>query len=164
MAPIAVLIGPPAAGKSRLGKSVAKLLGVPFTDTDSLIVQEHGPIVDIFNTFGEERFREWERDAVSEALSSTGVVALGGGAVENLDTQRDLADERVVLVTVSAEAVEGRIANEKRPLLNGIESWVALVDRRMPIYRELADIEIDTSTGTMDSHVDRLFAELEGSA
>jgi len=164
MAPIAVLIGPPAAGKSRLGKSVAKLLGVPFTDTDSLIVQEHGPIVDIFKTFGEERFREWERHAVSEALSSAGVVALGGGAVENRDTQRDLADERVVLVTVSAEAVEGRIANEKRPLLNGIESWVALVDRRMPIYRELADIEIDTSTGTMESHVDRLFVELEGSA
>ncbi len=161
MKPVAVLIGPPAAGKSRLGKSVAKLLGVPFTDTDSLIVNEHGPIVEIFGTHGEARFREWERQAVTVALETEGIVALGGGAVENLDTQSELADQTVVLVTVSAEAVEERIANDKRPLLDGLESWISLVERRMPIYQRLADVEIDTSHGTMDSHVDRLYSRLE---
>lgn len=164
MKPVAVLIGPPAAGKSRLGRSVAKMLGVPFIDTDSLVVNDHGPIGEIFGTHGEARFREWEREAVSKALKEEGIVALGGGAVENLDTQVDLADHTVVLVTVSAEAVEGRIANDKRPLLNGIESWVSLVERRMPIYERLADIEIDTSRGTMDSHAEELYSKLGGVA
>lgn len=161
MKPIAVLIGPPAAGKSKIGKSVSKLLGVPFTDTDSQIAAKHGPIVEIFRNEGEQRFREWEREEVSRALEAGGIVALGGGAIENVDTQNDLAEQRVVLVTVSAEAVAGRIDNSKRPLLDGIESWTALVERRMPIYQRFADIEIDTSYGPMDAHVERLFSELE---
>jgi shikimate kinase len=161
MKPIAVLIGPPAAGKTRLGKSVARLMGVPFTDTDSCVVSKHGQIADIFRTEGEGRFREWEREEVSKALAGGGIVALGGGAIENSDTQSDLAAHRVVLVTVSVEAVAERIANSKRPLLDGVDSWSALVERRMPIYQRLADIEIDTSHGPMDAHATRLFDELE---
>lgn len=160
MKPTAVLIGPPAAGKTKIGKSVARLLGVPFIDTDSRLIELHGPIADIFATHGEQTFRDWERREVVKALKEPGIVSLGGGAIENLETQRDLVDQRVVLVNVSVEAVAERIDNDKRPLLNGIYSWKSLVERRMPIYRELADIEIDTSRGPMASHADRLAREL----
>jgi shikimate kinase len=79
--PLLVLIGAPAAGKTRLGKRVAKILNVPFIDTDKRIVAKHGVIATIFAEHGEDRFRELERDEVLAALSENAVVALGGGAV-----------------------------------------------------------------------------------
>src|SRR5690554_2061110 len=133
-APLVVLIGPPGAGKSRIGKSVARELGVRFVDTDRVIVSEHGPITRIFEVHGERRFRELERDVVRRALVGDellepSVVALGGGAVLDVDTQRELASHRVALITVTAEAVRNRLNTSKRPLLaGGMESWVRLAD------------------------------------
>jgi shikimate kinase len=156
VSPTAVLIGPPAAGKTRIGKATAKMLGVPFTDVDARIVEKHGSIPLIFAEHGEAQFRAWERVEVAHALTEDGVVSLGGGAVEDEQTQKDLENLTVVLVTVSAEAVADRLDNDKRPLLNGIDSWRALVARRQDIYDELATITIDTSTGPMDQHAERL--------
>jgi shikimate kinase len=164
MRPVAVLIGPPASGKSKLGKSVARMLGLPFVDTDKRVVEKHGPIVDIFRQRGVEQFRQWERHEVARALTEGGIVALGGGAIEDSETQADLAAHRVVLVTVSAEAVESRIANDNRPLLDGIDSWISLVEKRMPIYERLADIRVDTSVGPMDMHAADLANRLEASS
>ena len=151
--PTAVLIGPPAAGKSRIGKRVAKLLGVPFTDTDSRIVAEHGAIADIFAEHGEAHFRALERRAVAAALAGPGVVSLGGGAVLDRDTQADLADLRVVLLTATADSVKKRIRGAKRPLLasGGIEAWERLVAERTPIYEALATRTWDTSSRPVDS-------------
>lgn len=156
MKPVAVLIGPPAAGKTRLGKRIARILDVPFVDTDARIVERHGPIPMIFERYGEPQFREWERDEVVRALDEPGVVSLGGGAIENVETFADLRHHVVALVTVSAEAVADRLANDRRPLLDGIESWKQLVARRQPLYDELATVTIDTSVGPMDTHADRL--------
>lgn len=156
MKPTAVLIGPPAAGKTRLGKRVARILDVPFVDTDARVVDKHGPIPSIFAELGEAQFREWERSEVERALREPGIVSLGGGAIENSETRSDLHNHLVALVTVSAEAVEARLANDRRPLLDGISSWIALVERRKGFYDELATISIDTSNGPMDAHADRL--------
>jgi shikimate kinase len=158
MAPTAVLIGPPAAGKSRIGKRVAKLLGEPFTDTDSRIVATRGAIADIFAQHGEPHFRALEREAVREALAGPGIVSLGGGAVLDPDTQADLRDQRVVLLTASADSVRKRIRGGKRPLLasGGIEAWERLVAERTPIYEALATRTWDTS----DRPVDRVAAEI----
>ena len=79
-----VLIGPMGAGKTSVGRRVARALEVPFADTDKLVVRDHGPIPELFAHHGEGYFRALERDAVAEALERGGVVALGGGAV--LDT------------------------------------------------------------------------------
>lgn len=149
--PLAVFIGAPGAGKTRLGKRVAKLLGVPFIDTDKTIVAEHGAIPAIFAEHGEPRFREIEREHVSSALKHRAIVALGGGAVLNADTQKDLSGLRVIQVTVSPEAVAARIDNAKRPLLaNGVEAWVALVAARKPIYDALTTRSWDTSRLPID--------------
>ncbi|MDO8338165.1 MAG: shikimate kinase, partial [Microcella sp.] len=83
--PVVVLIGPPAAGKSRVGKRVARILDLPVIDTDKVIAAEHGPIPEIFAAHGEPHFRALERAAVVDALRERAVVSLGGGAVLDAD-------------------------------------------------------------------------------
>ncbi|MEO6943601.1 MAG: shikimate kinase [Lacisediminihabitans sp.] len=150
-----VLIGASGAGKTRLGKRVAKRLQVMFIDTDKRIVVAHGPISQIFEEYGEEHFRMLERAAVAEALREDAVVSLGGGAVLDANTQADLAGQRVALLTVSAEAVARRIGGGKRPLLkDGINAWVALVESRRKLYERLASRSWDTSKLPLDDIAD----------
>jgi shikimate kinase len=156
--PYLVLIGPPAAGKTRLGKRVAKLLKVPFIDTDRRIVAKYGAIPEIFRTHGEAHYRELERAEVSRALSERAVVALGGGAIVNLDTQRDLAALRVALITVSEEAVASRILGSSRPLVSGVEGWSKLVEGRREIYERLATRSWDTSNRPIDQVANEMAA------
>lgn len=162
MKPRAVLIGPPAAGKSRLGRRIASRLGVGFVDTDKLVVAEHGPIPEIFEHMGEPTFRVWERAAVISALGTDGIVSLGGGAILDVDTRLDLRDHTVILITATPEAIESRLAAGTRPLLTeGIDSWKKLVSVRQPIYDELANFTVDTSRGTMDSIADDIANRLK---
>lgn len=152
-----VLIGPMGSGKTRLGKRVARLIGAGFADTDKIVVAEHGPIADLFDTHGEPHFRELERDAVAGALAAGGVVSLGGGAVLDEQTRAALATERVVLLWTSPEAVEARLANGRRPLVRGgVADWIRIAEERRPIYEQLATHRIDTSR----LPIDRLASEL----
>jgi shikimate kinase len=139
------------AGKTKVGRRVAGLLGRGFSDTDKMIVAAHGPIAAIFAEHGEPYFRRLERAAVQEALASDDVVSLGGGAVLDPDTRADLAAQRVVLLTVTARAVEGRLGGGKRPLIrDGVSDWQRIFDERRALYQEVADLEIDTSHRTFD--------------
>lgn len=149
--PLVVLIGAPGAGKTRVGKRIGRILAVPFIDTDRRIVKAHGAIADIFSEHGEAYFRELERAEVERAMTERAVLALGGGAVLNPETQRDVADLPVVLMTVTAEAVAARIG-EKRPLLKGagIGAWQKLVDDRREIYERLATRSWDSSVRPID--------------
>lgn len=158
-----VLIGPMGAGKSSVGRRVAKALGVAFTDTDSVVVRKHGPIERLFAEQGEAHFRGLEREAVRSALQGDGVVALGGGAVLDPDTQVDLANHRVVLLTVSPERIGSRIRGTRRPLLNEaaadpVERWREIYAQRREIYERLADLTVDTSSGPLQSIADRVTA------
>jgi shikimate kinase len=158
-APLVVLIGPMGAGKTRVGKRVARILGVPFVDTDRVIVAEHGPIADLFALYGEAHFRRLERAAVIDALAGDGVVSLGGGAVLDPDTRRDLAGKRVVFLTVTARAVEGRLGEGKRPLIrNGVSDWQRIFDERETLYHEVADLVIDTSHRPYDAIAEEVAA------
>ena len=144
--PSLVFIGAPGSGKSRIGKRVARLLELPFVDTDKRIVAAHGPITEIFAVHGEPHFRQVEREQVSRALREPGVVSLGGGAVLDSQTQDDLEPLLVVQLSVSETALASRNLGAKRPLLtDGIESWKKLVAVRAPIYDRLADHTWDTS-------------------
>ncbi len=161
-----VFIGPMAAGKSKIGRLVARGLDVAFLDTDKLVVAEHGAIPAIFTQHGEEVFRGFERDAVKQALQSEAVVSLGGGAVLHTATQAELSLHTVILLTVSREAVAARLQGGGRPLLaaSGTESgageealsdaqasaaavdrWESIARQRMPIYESLATAVFDTS-------------------
>lgn len=150
--PPVVLIGPMGAGKTRIGKRVARILGTGFVDTDKLIVAEHGPIPAIFASQGEAHFRALERAAVTAALAGDAVVALGGGAVLDDQTRADLTNQRVVLVTVSPQAVAPRIANARRPLLrDGLTDWERIYAERRHLYEQLAKLTVDTSHRPIDA-------------
>jgi shikimate kinase len=160
--PLLVIIGPPGAGKTKVGKRVARGLGLPFADTDKMIVALHGPIADIFARHGEAHFRALEREQVEEALTSEGIVSLGGGAVLDPRTQADLTGRRVALVMVDAESVADRIEGEKRPLLaaGGVGAWKALVAQRLPLYEHLASRTFDSSGRPMQAVADEVIAWL----
>ena len=151
MRPIVVLIGPPGAGKSQVGRKLAKYLGAEFIDTDSRIVLEHGPIAEIFQTRGEPAFRAIEREVVAEALTHPAVVSLGGGAVMDTRTDRALQGLRVALLTVSPEAVATRLTGRHRPLLEGgspddrLANWLRIAESRRRTYEALATRSWDTS-------------------
>ena len=160
-----VLVGPMGAGKTSIGRRVAKTLDVPFFDSDAAIVREHGPIEDIFATRGEAAFRELERQAVVAGLAAGGIVSLGGGAVLHPDTRRDLARHRVVLLTVAPRVVAYRIRGSRRPLLqedDPMQRWEAILAERMPLYREVSDATFDTSSGPLREVVDRIVAWIHG--
>jgi shikimate kinase len=144
--PLVVLVGPPAAGKTRLAKLVAANLGVSLVDTDAEVARQFGPLAEIFESKGEMFFREKERDAVVEALKSAGVVSLGGGAIVTSETRQDLIDHRVALIMISADAVAPRLGNRKRPLIrDGVQDWQRLVTARAAFYQEVAGRVFDTS-------------------
>jgi shikimate kinase len=157
-APLLVLIGPPAAGKTRLGKRIARILGAAFVDTDRRIVAKHGPIAQIFAEHGEAHYRALERAEVTQALTERAVVALGGGAIIDPRTQADLAAHRVALITVSPDAVAGRLIGTGRPLISGIDTWAELVASRREIYERLATRTWDTS----HRPIDQIAAEIAG--
>lgn len=154
--PAVVLIGPPAAGKSRVGKRVARILGLPVIDTDKVVAAAHGPIPAIFAEHGEPRFRALERAAVADALRHRAVVSLGGGAVLDAETQEQLAGLPVVLLTATPEAVAERLEKGTRPLSASVDAWVVLVEQRRPVYERLAAATWDTSTRP----IDRIAAEI----
>jgi len=148
-APVAVLIGPPGAGKSTVGTLLADRLGVGFTDTDALVESVAGKEVsEIFIEDGEPAFRDLERAAVARALADgSGVVAVGGGAVLDPRTQAGLAGHTVVyLETGFAEAARRVGMNQARPLLigNPRATLKLLLDQRVPVYRRLATITVGT--------------------
>jgi shikimate kinase len=159
--PPLVLIGPPASGKTKIGKRVAKLLGVPHLDTDHMITARYGPIPGIFKNLGEEEFRQLERQAVEQALSSKAVVSLGGGAVTNKDTRADLHHHTVVGLSISEDAVSHRLNNDKRPLLtNGVADWVELVKKRQPLYDEVTTWSVDVSHRSSDEVAEQIVSWL----
>jgi len=137
------------AGKTSVGRRVAKELGVAFIDTDRRIVAAHGPIPAIFAEHGEDHFRALERDAVADALEEGGVVSLGGGAVVTAQTRELLREHPVVFLTVTAEAVALRIGGAGRPLLAGdddpVTRWNQIYQERRGWYEEVADVTFDTS-------------------
>ena len=156
-----VLIGPMGAGKTSVGKRVARALELPFFDTDAAVVRAHGPIERLFAEHGEAHFRALEREAVTEGLAGGGVVSLGGGAVLDADTRADLAHHRVVLLTVAPRVVAHRVRGSSRPLLDGEDSlsrWTRIYEERRPIYEQLADVTFDTSNGPLQNVVERIVA------
>ena len=142
-APIAVLVGPPGAGKSTVGGLVAAALGTTFRDTDADIVAAAGkPVPEIFVDDGEDVFRAMERAAVATALSTfDGVLALGGGSVLAPETRALRRGHVVVFLSVELSDAVSRVGlGAGRPLLavNPRATLKALLEQRRPLYQEVA--------------------------
>lgn len=135
------LTGFMAAGKSTIGKKLARKLGVKFYDIDEMVVTEHGPVSDIFYAQGEQQFRHYEYEAICRVLEDEpGIIALGGGAV-TYDESLKLLKKRTyrVFVKVPPEQILGRLRRSRtvRPLLGPTPSLTKikeLYSARMPRY------------------------------
>ena len=161
MKPLVVLVGAPGAGKSTVGRQLAQRLSVGFRDVDADIVATAGkPIAEIFIDDGEEHFRTLERAAVRTALEEhDGVLSLGGGAILAAETRQLLASHTVALLEVNLSTAAQRVGlNRDRPVLalNPRAQLKLLLDQRMPLYREVATVSVDTSGRTHRQVVDAL--------
>jgi shikimate kinase len=153
--PAVILIGPPGAGKSSVGRALAQRLNVELRDTDALIEKKVGTSVsEIFLDKGEAFFRECEREIVLEELQSfSGVLALGGGSVMDPLSAQSLKEcaDPIIFLDVSLASAAPRIGfNRDRPLLvgNPRAKWQELMNIRRPIYEGLATITVQTDSGT----------------
>jgi shikimate kinase len=170
MAPKAVLIGLPGSGKSTIGRRLAKALGLPLLDTDAAIEETTGrTIADIFATDGEREFRRIEEDVIRSALQShDGVLSLGGGAVTTSGVRDALAGHTVIYLEISAaEGVRRTGGSTVRPLLAGgdrSEKFKALMAERVPVYRRVATMRVNTNRRNPGAVVRYIVEHLENPA
>ena len=164
-----VLIGLMGAGKSSIGRRLARRLGVPFVDADEEIERAAGrSISDIFAEFGEAAFRDGERRVIARLLSDDApkVVATGGGAFLDPET-RALIKRRAISIWLDAdiEVLARRTQRRNtRPLLEGQdhrEVLARLAAERAPVYGE-ADLRIRSGTGPHAEVVAAILAALDG--
>ena len=160
-----LLIGPPGAGKSSVGRALSKELSMPFVDSDSEIEKVAGKTIsEIFVDDGEQVFRKMEVEIVGKLLTDfTGVIALGGGAPITLETQQKLesSDFPIIFIDVSISQAANRVGfNKDRPLLliNPRQQWLNLMNDRRPIYERLAS-EIVSSDNKKPVEVAKIISE-----
>ncbi|UWX04387.1 shikimate kinase [Pseudoxanthomonas sp. NC8] len=168
-APNLVLVGPMGAGKTSIGRRLTERFGLDFVDADLHIEQRAGAtITSIFDHVGEAGFRERERAALTELLAGRGqLVATGGGAVLAAENRR-LMRERgfVVYLTAGLESQIKRLHRDRtRPLLQRADREDVLREmarHREPLYREVADLVMDTDGLTALDAATRLALQLAG--
>lgn len=167
MAPKAVLIGLPGSGKSTIGRRLAKALDVPLLDTDAEIEKRTGRVIaDIFATDGEAEFRRIEEEVIRDALQAhDGVLSLGGGAVTSEGVREALAGHTVIYLEISAaEGVRRTGGSTVRPLLAGPdrgEKFKKLMSQRVPLYRKVATMRVNTNHRNPGAVVRYITARLE---
>jgi len=161
------IVGPMGAGKTTIGKQLAKFLGWDFVDSDHEIVARTGvKIPVIFDVEGEAGFRKREKAMIDELTQRQDLVlATGGGAVLDIDN-RNLLRQRGVVVYLCAtpEQLYRRTARDRnRPLLqtnDPLEKIKQLLAQRDPLYRDVADIIMETGEESVRSVVRKLTEHL----
>ncbi|MBS3736183.1 MAG: shikimate kinase [Candidatus Bipolaricaulota bacterium] len=151
------LIGFMGAGKSTVAPILADKLGLEWVDTDDLIEEKEGlSIPEIFEYYGEDRFRELERETIEEvSQSGPKVVAVGGGApMDEKNWKRMKSTGEVVYLEIGPEEVLGRVGSDgNRPLLAGLdreerkEKIDKLLKIRHPRYNKADHVVLCNGTG-----------------
>jgi shikimate kinase len=169
--PVAVLVGPPASGKSTVMRHLARRLDVDGRDTDTDIEAATGvAIATIFAEQGEPAFRALERDTVAAALvSHPGVLSLGGGAVLDPATRERLAEYAasggvvVFLDVCRARAARRLRGDSSRPLLAGdaMARWDELMTERRPVYEAVATVHVTTDSHGPGRVVEQIVEHIE---
>lgn len=162
-----VLVGLMGAGKSTVGRRLAKRLGLPFVDSDHEIARAAGlSAAEVFEKFGEKEFRDGERRVVARLVEEEPrVIATGGGAFLHPET-RALLDEKSITVWLDApvEVLAERTGRrDTRPLLRDGDRQEILEDldrKRRPIYAE-ADLHIHSSVQAHSTVVEAILKALE---
>ncbi|MBI1290501.1 AAA family ATPase [bacterium] len=162
-----ILVGPMGSGKTSVGEMLAETLGYQFVDTDKLIEKGAGKkISDIFAQDGQAAFRAQESSVIAGlANAKSKVIATGGGAVldpQNVHVFRGLG--LIVYLRASARELYQRVKNDdSRPLLKVEDpkaEMARIVAERDPLYRDCADVVINTEDLSVEEVNDKLIDEL----
>jgi shikimate kinase len=161
------LIGPMGAGKSAVGRELARLLNRTFVDSDDELERRTGvDIPFIFEKEGEAGFRLRESRVIDELSQRDGVVlATGGGAVINAENRKHLGARGLVVylyTTVAQQLVRTRRGRERPLLENGDrqETLEELMAVRDPMYREIADLVVETDGRKVRAVANEIFERL----
>lgn len=169
-----VLLGYRCTGKSSAGMKIAERLGMSFFDTDHLIVeQSRMSITELVNKGGWSLFRRKEKDVIKKLAATAGsVIATGGGAFEDPENGERLKRTGLFIwLYADAKTVIQRMESDdmsihQRPSLSADDLYTEVVTtmgQREPVYRQLADFTVDTSTKTIESVVDEICTFVEAS-
>lgn len=146
------LVGLMGAGKSTIGRQLARELGKQFRDSDSEIEKRTGVSIDvIFDIEGEQGFRRRETRMLQELVEERGIVlATGGGAILASENRQLLRDNGLIIyLKASAEHLAGRVKlDRRRPLLQTGDKLAKireLMTQREPVYQQLADMVVETN-------------------
>jgi shikimate kinase len=157
------LIGPMGSGKTAVGRQVARLLDVPFVDSDHEIEQRTGADIPlIFEREGEAGFRRRESEMIAELTARQGLVlATGGGAILAEDNRHHLQARGwvVYLETSVAQQAERAGRTRHRPLLVGTDPrsrLEQLMQVREPLYLAIADFTVSTTRKRVSQVAERI--------
>ncbi|WP_059284432.1 shikimate kinase [Aquitalea magnusonii] len=155
------------AGKTTVGRALARKTGKTFYDSDHEIEARTGVrVATIFDIEGELRFRDRESSVIADLVRMNNIVlATGGGAVLRPENRAELARHGVVIyLRASIDDLLARTMHDKnRPLLQIADPRAklqSLLEQRDPLYREVADIVVDTSQQNVNLLVSRLLDQL----
>ena len=160
-----VLTGFMGTGKSTVGRALAERMGFVFTDTDTVIEDRHGPIVDIFANHSEAAFREMERTVASELSQLWGLVIATGGSLmlDAFNAEALSSTGRVFCLTATVDALVERLTadaeHNKRPLLDAADPAARiaeLLDERSAGYGQFR--QVDTTGRSVDDIVDEIIS------
>ncbi|NBW58114.1 shikimate kinase AroK [bacterium] len=163
------LIGPMGAGKSTIGKHLARELNIEFYDTDQVIEERTGADISwIFDVEGEDGFRKRERKVIDELTQRVGIVlATGGGAILDPENRNRLAARGTVvyLHTTVEQQMKRTMRDKRRPELQnqdfGEDDMSDIMVLRDPLYKEIADIVVETDGRTVRSVASEVIRLLE---
>jgi shikimate kinase len=163
-----VLVGLPGSGKSTVGRSLARRLNLPFSDSDHAIEQRLGcSIREFFEREGEARFRDIEQQVLADLVSGDRrVLATGGGAVLR-EANRTLlrGAGHVLYLRSTPEELWRRLRHDtQRPLLQVIDPQARLrelYEQRDPLYRETAHFVVETGRPSVPTLVNMVLMQLE---
>lgn len=151
-----VFVGLMGAGKTTVGKRLAKRHGLPFLDTDHEIERRCGATIPtIFDLEGEEGFRRREAKVLADAMALSGhVITTGGGAVMLEENRQAMQPGFVIYLDADPEQLWQRLKTDtSRPLLQKSgdprATLVALHAKRDPLYRSVADLIVPTSRASV---------------
>lgn len=165
------LVGLMGAGKTTVGKALARALNREFLDLDHELEARCGvKIPVIFEIEGEEGFRRRETQVLDDCTQKRNIVlATGGGAVMNPDNRQALKSRGVVIyLRASVEELYRRTGRDKnRPLLatgDARATLKRLLDLRDPLYLEVADMIVDTGSASVSALVQQIVDSLISSS
>ena len=168
-----ILIGYRGSGKSAVGRRLADRLKMKFLDTDDLIEERQGvPINDIVKSHGWGHFRKLEATIIKEISNGDHlIIAPGGGAVLDTDNVRALRKNGIIIwLKADRETLLERMnedpgTNRQRPTLTGkgtSKEIKEVMSLREPIYQQVSEIQIDTSTLDVEAVVENILTVLKG--